>query len=179
MASFSNRVIGAAALRVATYEEVEADTSATGQAVAVVVLSSLAAGLPFIRYDGIRGLLGGTTAALVAWFVLAALIVGIGTRILPEPQTKSDLGELLRTLGFAASPGLLMVVGVVPGVGGILGLVVWLWMLAATVLAVRQALDYKSTGRAVAVCVIGFVVSYMVRYLINLVLGLGGLALAF
>lgn len=177
MESFGKRLIGAALLDVDTYEEVEADTTATVQAMTVVILSSVAAGLATVRYGGAKGLLGMTLASLVAWLFWAALIYVVGTKLLPEPQTKSDLGELLRTIGFASTPGLLMVVGLLPLLGGLIGVVVWVWILLATVVAVRQALDYESTGRAVAVCAIGFVIYFLVQRLIAGLLGLGGIAL--
>lgn len=161
MASFTERLMGAARLDVNTYEEVEADTTATGQALIVVVLSSLAAGIGSIGDVGVVGILGITVSALIGWFIWAGLTYLIGTKMLPEPQTESDMGELLRTIGFASSPGLLRVLGILPLLGGLVSLVASIWMLVAMVVAVRQALDYKSTGRAVAVCLIGFVV-YMV-----------------
>jgi hypothetical protein len=161
MASFSERLMGAARLDVNTYEEVEADTTATGQALIVVVLSSIAAGIGSIGDVGVVGILGITVSALIGWFIWAGLTYLIGTKMLPEPQTESDMGELLRTIGFASSPGLLRVLGILPLLGGLVSLVASIWMLVAMVVAVRQALDYKSTGRAVAVCLIGFVV-YMV-----------------
>lgn len=159
MASFSERMIGAAMLNADTYEEVEADSTALGQAMGVVVLSSVASGIGSLGYGGITGLVVGTIAALVGWFIWAALSFLIGTKLLPEPQTRSDVGELLRTIGFAASPGILRVAGFVPLFGWLITLVANLWMLAAMVIAVRQALDYRSTGRAIAVCVIGFIVN--------------------
>ena len=103
MASFIERMLGAAKLDVHTYEEVEADTGATAQALAVVVLSSIALGIGSIQAGG--GLLGGALAALVGWVVWASLVYLIGTKLLPEPQTHSDVGELLLTTGFSASPG--------------------------------------------------------------------------
>lgn len=179
MSSFGQRVVGAMALRAATYEEVEADTTATGQAMAVVVLASVASGVTVFRFAGLKGLIGMTLVALAIWFIRSGVIATIGTKILPEPQTSSNTGELLRVLGFASSPGLLMVVGIVPFIGPLLGVIVWFWMLAATVIAVRQALDYEGTGRAVVVCLIGFFISYLLRTAIRFFLGLGGLALAF
>lgn len=161
MASFSERLMGSARLDVNTYEEVEADTTATGQALTVVVLSSLAAGIGSIGDVGVMGILGITLVALIGWFIWAGLTYLIGTKMLPEPQTKADMGELLRTIGFASSPGILRVLGILPLLGGLVSLVASIWMLVAFVIAVRQALDYQSTGRAVAVCLIGFVV-YMV-----------------
>jgi len=159
--SFGERLIGAAKLDVNIYEEVEADTSALGQAMAVVVMASIAAGIGSLRDGGVMGLLMTTIAALVGWFVWAGLTYIIGTKILPEPQTEADMGEMLRTIGFASSPGLLRVLGILPVLGALVGLLTSIWMLVAFVIAVRQALDYKSTGRAIAVCLIGFV-AYMV-----------------
>jgi hypothetical protein len=158
MASFTERMIRAAKLDVNLYEEVEADKSAMGQAMGVVVLSSIAAGIGTIGTTGLKGLVIGTITALAAWYIWAFLTYFIGTRLLPEPQTKADYGELLRTIGFSSSPGVLRVVGIIPMLGAIVNLVVGIWMLAAMVIAVRQALDYKSTWRAVGVCIIGWVI---------------------
>ena len=158
----TDRMIRAARLDVSLYEEVEADQGATGQAMAVVVLSSVAAGVATIATRGIGGIVLGTVGALVGWVVWAWLTYLIGTRILPEPQTKADVGELLRTLGFASSPGVIRVVGIVPGLTMLSFLVAAVWMLVTMVVAVRQALDYTSTGRAIGVCVIGFLVQAVI-----------------
>jgi hypothetical protein len=158
MSGFGKRMLGAAKLDPATYEEVEADTSATPQALLVVFLASLASGVATWRVEGLEGLLFGFIGAIVGWLVWAALTYLVGTKILPEPQTESDMGELLRTIGFAASPGILKVLGAVQPLSFLVPLVVDLWLLLAFVVAVRQALDYKSTTRAVVVCLIGFAV---------------------
>ncbi len=149
-------MIGAAVLDVATYEEVEADKTATTQAMGVVLLSSLAQGVAGAAQGGGIGFVAGAVGALVGWFIWAFVVFIIGTKLLPEPQTRSDLGELLRTTGFSASPGLLRVLGVVPLIGPLIMFAVSIWMLVAMIIAVRQALDYQSTGRAVGVCLIGW-----------------------
>lgn len=156
MANFTDRIIGAAMLDVRIYEEVEADKGATGQAMIVVVLHAVSAGVGAILYGGITGMITGVVAALIGWFMWAFVIFLVGTKLLPEPQTRSDMGELLRTIGFSASPGLLLFLGVVPGFGGLISFAISIWMLATMVVAVRQALDYKSTGRAIGVCVLGW-----------------------
>ena len=158
MASFGNRIVRAAKLEVALYEEVEADESALGQAMGVVVLSSVAAGLGTALRGGLTGMLLGVLIALVGWYVWAYLTYLIGAKLLPEPQTKADHKELLRTVGFSSSPGLIRVLGLIPGLGNIVFSIAAVWMLVAMVIAVRQALDYKSTLRAVGVCVIGWIV---------------------
>ena len=170
MSSFKDRIIGAAKLNVQVYEEVEADTGAMGQAMGVVVLSSMAAGVGSVAIGGLGGILVGTIAALIGWYVWAYLTYFLGTKFLPEPQTEADLGELLRTIGFSSSPGLIRVFGIIPGLAGPLFLVASIWMLVAMVIAVRQALDYESTSRAVGVCVIGWIVQLLILVLLVSVL---------
>lgn len=162
MASLTDRMIRAAKLDVNLYEEVEADKGAMRQAMGVVVLSSVAAGIGTVGTTGIKGLVLGTIAALVGWFIWAFLTYFIGTRLLPEPQTKADYGELLRTIGFSSSPGVLRVLAIIPMLGTILNIIVGIWMLVAMVIAVRQALDYKSTWRAVGVCFICWIVQSLI-----------------
>ncbi len=157
MSKLTDRMIRAAKLDVNLYEEVEADKSAFSQAMGVVVLSGVAAGFGSIGSAGPTGIFTGTIAALVGWFIWAYITYIVGTKILPQPQTKADYGELLRTIGFSSSPGLLRVFGIIPFLAGIIFLITSIWMLIAMVIAVRQALDYTSTLRAVGVCIIGWI----------------------
>jgi len=173
MTSFKDRIIRAAKLDVNLYEEVEADKGAMGQAMAIVVLSSIAAGVGSIERGGFGGILTGTIAALIGWYIWAYLTYFIGTKFLPEPQTKADLGELLRTIGFSSSPGLIRVFGIIPGLGGLVFLAGSIWMLVAMVIAVRQALDYNSTLRAVGVCVIGWLIQMLIFMLLFSIFGGG------
>ncbi len=166
MASFGNRIIRAARLDVALYEEVEADKSALGQAMGVVVLSSVAAGIGSASKAGLLGMLIGVVVSLVGWYIWAYLTYFIGTRLLPEPQTKADHGELLRTIGFSSSPGLIRVLGVIPVMQSIVFPIAAIWMLVAMIIAVRQALDYNSTLRAVGVCVIGWIIQIVMFVLL-------------
>jgi hypothetical protein len=164
-------MIGAAKLNTHTYEEVESDTSALGQAMAVVVLGSVAAGLGSVGKAGLGGLILAVIAALVGWYLWALLTYLIGTKLLPEPQTRSDVGELLRTIGFSSSPGLIRVLGIIPGLTGVVFFIASIWMLVAMVIAVRQALDYQSTLRAVGVCAIGWVIQGLVLALVFFLFG--------
>jgi hypothetical protein len=137
-----------------------------GQAMGVVVLASLAAGIGSVGTTGINGLLLGTLAALFGWFIWALITFYVGTKLLPEPQTEADYGELLRTTGFSSSPGVLRILGVVPLLGTIIFVVCGIWMLVAMVIAVRQALDYKSTWRAVGVCIIGWIIQGVLFWIV-------------
>lgn len=160
MTTFPHRLMGASVLDVETYEEVEADRSATVQAFVVVLASSLASGVGasgFIR-DGhqiAQGIFVWSAISLVAWVAWALLVFEIGGRLLPEAETRVDVGELMRTIGFASAPGLLRVFGVIPEMALPVFILTTVWMLVAMVVAVRQALDYKSTARAVGVCALG------------------------
>jgi hypothetical protein len=170
--TFLGRIVGAA-LRTATYEEVEADRGATAQAIGVVVLSGLAAGV------GARGIGGGQPSdvlffaalALATWAVWAMLTYQLGARIMPEPQTRADVGELLRTLGFASAPGLVRVLGIVPELTRAVFVVAAVWMLLAMIVAVRQALDYRTTRHAVVVCVVGWLLAIVFAVVIGSLFG--------
>ncbi len=156
---FLQRIIRAFKLDPSLYEEVEADRNAIWQALAVVILSGLAAGLGTLgQFGGAGRIILGLVASIAGWFIWSAMTYWIGTRLLPEPQTRADFGELLRTTGFASAPGLLRVVGIVPGLTGMVYFAASVWMLIAMVIAVRQALDYQSTWRALGVCAIGWVI---------------------
>jgi hypothetical protein len=162
MNPFVDRMIRAAKLDKNLYEEVEADKSALGQSVTVVILSSVAAGIGVIADAGIIGILTGTIMALIGWLIWAYLTYIIGTKVLPTPETKADYGELLRTIGFSSSPGLIRIIGIIPGLAGIVFFVAGVWMFIAMIIAVRQALDYTNTWRAVGVCIIGWIVQFIV-----------------
>ncbi len=171
MADIQDRMLRAAKLDVELYEEVEHDEGALGQATTVVVLSAAAAGIGSLGAGGLAGLIGGTLAALLGWYVWAFLTYFIGTRLLPEPQTRADYGQLLRTIGFSSAPGLIRVLGIIPGLGAIVFVVAGIWMLIAMVIAVRQALDYTSTWRAVGVCAIGWALQ---SFILGVVLAMVG-----
>lgn len=170
--SFLQRLIGAAALDAAIYEEVEGDQTATAQAMAVVVLSSIAAGI------GARGFGSSFSSvaffgvvALLAWAAWALVMFELGGRLMAEPQTRTSPGEMLRTLGFAATPGLASLLGAVPGVTTRVFIIVWIWMLLAMVVAVRQALDFRSTAKAVAVCLLGGILAAAIALVLGIFFG--------
>jgi hypothetical protein len=150
-------MIGAARLRPQTFEEVEADSSATYQALLVVVLVALATGVGGLGVGGVRGLIGGVAIALVGWALWAGITYLIGTTLFRTAETHANWGQLARTLGFAQSPGIFKVFGLIPGVGPVIYFAVFAWQLAAMVVAIRQALDYTSTWRAIGVAVVGLI----------------------
>jgi hypothetical protein len=171
MQNYIDRMVRAAKLDVNLYEEVEADKGSMGQALGVVVLSSIAAGIGSIGTTGLKGIIIGTITALISWYVWAYMTYFIGAKLLPEPQTKADHGELLRTIGFSSAPGLIRVLAIIPGIAGIVFFIASIWMLVAMIIAVRQALDYQSTLRAVGVCMIGWVIQAIILAILFAALG--------
>ena len=167
---FVNRIIRACKLDVSLYEEVEADKSATLQAALVVVLSSLAAGIGAISL-GASNFIMAPILSLISWYIWAYLIYFIGTKLFPEPNTKADHGQLLRTIGFSSAPGLIRIFGFTPDLMSITFIGAGIWMLVAMVIAVRQALDYESTWRAIGVVVIGFLVQAIVLIMLLRIFG--------
>jgi hypothetical protein len=158
MSTLASRILGAARLDSQSYEEVETDHYANIQAVGVVLFSSLAAAIGTgVRETG--SVLQLLVAAVITWIIWVLLTLFIGTRLLPGNKTKADFGQLFRTTGFSTSPGILRVLGIIPGIGWFIFAVVTVWMLFSFVVAVRQALDYTSTARAVVVCLLGWIVN--------------------
>jgi hypothetical protein len=171
--TFLQRLIGAAALDTAIYEEVERDGTATTQAFAVVVLSSLAAGIGARGFgeQSVANIAFISIVSLMAWAAWALVTFEIGARIMPGAQTQVDVGQLLRTIGFAATPGLLRALGALPGVTVPVFVITSVWMLIAMIVAVRQALDYQSTARAVAVCLLGWILALVIAGVLGFVFG--------
>ncbi len=163
MTRFCRRILGALRLDAQTYEEVEADSSATLQALVVVLLASIATGIGFIRTGEpwLPVIALHATGALIGWIVWAAIIYGFGVYALPGPETRSSIGELLRTTGFASAPAALRILTGVPVVGSFAFILGTVWMFVAMVIAVQRALDYRSVWRALAVCATGWLLSFV------------------
>lgn len=156
--SIVDRMKGAAMLDVHTYEEVEADERATGQAAVVVVIVAICSAIGGLGMGG-RGIIGGLIGAIVGWLLWAGVTYLIGDKLLGGHAT---WGELLRTLGFAQAPGVLLIAAFIPILGWIIAPIVGIWMLIAGVIAIRQALDF-STGRAIGTAVLGWIVMVVVQ----------------
>ena len=153
--NYFQRLQKAIMLDVSFYEEVENDKKFTDQAMMTVVLVSIVQGLMIAGFAPIA-LVQGILGSLVRFIIWAFFIAFVGTRILPEPETKSNTGELIRTLGFAYAPGLLVIFKVFPLINTFVDPIVVILQLAAMTIAVRQALDFNSTVRAVGVCIVAF-----------------------
>ena len=156
---YLRRLAGAMVLDTATYEDVEADRRATIQACLTVLLASVGEGVALRASGGLANVALMSAVAVMGWAAWALLTFEVGARLLPGARTHSDVGELMRTLGFAAAPGLVAYLSLVPGLMMPVLLISRAWMLLAMIVAVRQALDYESTWRAVAVCLVGWLLT--------------------
>ena len=150
-----DRIFRAIKIDVELYEEVERDKSATIQAGLVVVLSSMAAGVGALQLGASNFLLA-PIFSLISWYVWAYIIYFVGVKLFPEKNTKSNHGELLRTIGFSSAPGLLRVFGVTPDLMAVTFIGSAFWMLSCMVVGVRAALDYKSLWRALGVVIVAW-----------------------
>ena len=165
--TFGDRIVGAMRLDPNTFEDIERDPTAIGQAVGVIAIAAVSAGIGNIWYGGIRGIFGRIVGLLIGYVVWTLLVWLIGTKLMPDPATKADLPETFRVIAFGAAPGVLSIITIIPLLGYLLQAVIWIWMMAAMVVAVRQVLDYTDTVKAVVVVVIGFVVQWVVAGVIT------------
>jgi hypothetical protein len=166
MASFGERVVGAMKLDPRAFEDVEHDPTAMGQAAGVIVLAAVSAGIGNLFYGGFSGIVSGVISSLIGYLAWAAIVWLVGTKVMPDPATKADFPQTFRVVGFAAAPGLLGFITFIPLLGWLLMLLIWLWTIAAMVIAVREVLDYTNTGKAVIVVVIGFLVNLIVTWML-------------
>ncbi|MBC7789521.1 MAG: YIP1 family protein [Anaerolineae bacterium] len=166
--SITDRMRGAAMLDVATYEEVEADTTATGQAAIVVGIVAVCAAIGGVR-GGASGAIAGVLGAFFSWMIWAGVTFVVGEKMFGGTAT---WGELLRTLGFAQAPGVLYLLGIIPVLGTMVQFAVAIWIMVAGVIAIRQALDF-TTGKAVITAIVAFLVVLVVSGIMAGIFGLG------
>jgi hypothetical protein len=166
MASLGQRMVGAMQADVKTFQEIEADPTAMGQAVAVIVLAGVASLIGNIfRHGAIYGVMSLIVTVLL-YALWSLVIVLIGTKAMPEPATKADFSEGFRVIGFTASPGVFNILAIIPYLGPLISFAIWIWMVVIAVVAVREVLDYSNTGRAIIVCVLAAVVCWIVQFVI-------------
>jgi hypothetical protein len=168
MADLTGRMIGAMQADVKTFTEIEADTGAMGQAVTVILIAGVASLIGNIFTAGVIAGVIGLIGSLVGYALFSLLVYLIGTKLMPEPATKADFNEAFRVIAFAASPGVFNVLGIIPILGWLIRFAVAIWGLVIAVIAVREVLDYSSTGRAIVVCLISAVVCWIVLFLVML-----------
>lgn len=168
MASFGERVVGAMSLKASTFQEIEHDPTAMGQAVGVAVLAAVSTGIGNIFYGGLTGIVTTTIMTIIGLAIWALIVWLVGTKVMPDAATKADFPETFRTIGFAYAPGIFGFVTIIPILGWLILFVIWIWQIAAMVIAVREVLDYTDTVKAVIVVVIGWLVQLVVIGILGL-----------
>ena len=154
------RMLGAVRLNVDTYEDVEKDSSATIQAIVVVIIVAIATGVSQLlsgEANILEALVFGVIRGVLSWVVWALVALLVGTTILKSEQTEADWGQIARGTGFAQTPGILNIISFIPFVGWAILLIAFVWQWAGMVIALRQSLDYTSTWRAFFVILISFI----------------------
>ena len=168
---FLQRIIGVLKLDVNTYEEIEADQTATSQAAIVVaivaIIGGLFAGLASSIGDGsfLGGFIRQLLTAFIGWFIWSYVTYWVGTSFF---KGKSTPQEMLRVLGFAQAPAIL---AVIPVCGAFIG---WIWTLICSFIAIRQGLDLDNT-KALLTAVVAFIAVIIVYFIIGAILGLLGI----
>jgi hypothetical protein len=166
MASLGERMVGAMKADVKTFQEIEADPAAIGQAVTVIVIAGVASLIGNVFRSGVFGGMMALILSLISYALWSLLVVLIGTKLMPEPSTKADFNEAFRVIGFTAAPGVFNLLAIIPFLGPLISLVIAIWTLIIGVIAVREVLDYSNTARAIIVCLIAMVVVWVVTVLV-------------
>ena len=171
--SYADRLRGALMLDARTYREVEQDTDANGQAALTVVLAALASGIGYIlSRDLVGNVIGTAISSLLQWVIFSFVAYYVGASLFSTGQTSVTPGQVLRTIGFAQAPKLLLIVAIIPLLGWIVSLVVFFWFLAAAVVALREAFEFD-TGRAIGTGLVALVAIAIVDIVLSVVFGIG------
>ena len=171
--SYADRLRGALTLDARTYRDVEQDTNANGQAAVTVILAALAAGIgAIVGRDWLQDALGTVLSSLLQWVIFSFVAYWAGASFFSSGQTSVTPGQVLRTIGFAQAPKILLVLGIIPLLGWIVGIVVFFWFLAAAITALREAFEFD-TGRAIGTGIVAIIVIAIVDIVLGLVFGIG------
>jgi hypothetical protein len=166
MATLTERMVGAMQANVKTFQEIEADSHALGQAVAVIVIAGVASLIGNVWRAGVGVGVMHLITSIIGYALWSLIVVLVGTKLMPEPTTKADFNEGFRVIGFTASPGVFNVLAIVPFLGPLISFVIWIWMVVIGVVAVREVLDYSSTARAIIVCLIAAAVCWVITFIV-------------
>ncbi len=164
----TERMLRAARLEPDLYEEVENDTGATGQAATVVLIASVAAGIAALLGGSVVAAIAAIVGGFIGWIAWSFITYWVGTTFFATAQTRVTPGEMLRTLGFSQSPGILLILTFIPILGWLIGLGVGVWIFIAGIIAVRQAMDFD-TGRAIGTVAVGWLIQLVIQILVRLV----------
>ena len=171
--SYVDRLRGALMLDARTYRDIEQDTDANGQAALTVILAALASGIGYVlSRDVVQNVIGTARSSLLQWVIFSFVAYFVGASLFSTGQTSVTPGQVLRTIGFAQAPKLLLVLGIIPILGWIVGLIVFFWFIAAAIVALREAFEFD-TGRAIGTGLVALVVILIVDIVLSIFFGIG------
>jgi hypothetical protein len=172
-ATYADRIRGALMLDPRTYRDVEQDTDANGQAALTVVLAALATGIgAILGRDFLGNSLGLVISSILQWIVFSFVAYFVGTTLFASAQTSVTPGQVLRTIGFAQAPKFFMVLGIIPILGWIVGIVVFFWFIAAAITALKEAFEFD-TGKAVGTGIVALIGILIVDIILSIFFGIG------
>jgi hypothetical protein len=151
---------------VKTFQEIEADPTAIGQAITVILIAGVASLIGNLFRAGVVFGLMHLVISVITYAIWSIVIVLVGTKVMPEPTTKADFAEGFRVIGFTAAPGVFNILAIVPFLGPVISFFIGLWMLVIGVIAVKEVLDYSNIGRAIIVCIIAAIISWVVAIML-------------
>ena len=163
MKLFFIRAFRAARLDESLFDEVMENPKLMTQSIIVVFLYGAAVAYGTFGRAGVSGINSAIFITLIGWYIWAFSTYMAGARLFPESGTAADRKAFMRSMGFASSPGWLRLLGLIPGVGGAVFAVASLWMVVASVVAVKKALNYTSTRRAAAITVGCWIISTLIQ----------------
>lgn len=167
--SIVQRAIGAARLDGPTYEAVEHDVNASTQALIIVGVAAVSAAIGGLN-DGASGLISALISGIVGFAIASYFIYFVGTRLTPSTQTSASYGEVLRCLGFAYAPNVLLFLHIIPSIGGFLAFLIGIWAVVTMIVATMHALE-MSALRAVATSILASIIAAIVIAIIVGIIG--------
>jgi uncharacterized membrane protein len=150
-----------------TFEEIEADPTATTQAALVVFIVALIAALgSFIgalifEEASFSSSLSTLLSVLVGWVVWSAVTWFVGVNLF---NGTASVSEMMRVIGFAYAPQAL---AIIPCIGWPIGII---WSLIAGFIAIRQGLDLDN-GKTFLTIVVGVIAYVIVMIVFSIILG--------
>jgi len=177
----ANRAMRASLLDRELYKEVEEDTSLDREALMIVVIVSVASGIAaFITSlyrqqigTAVLGLIVPSVVGIANYYIWAYVTQFIAINMY---ESETDIGELLRVLGYASVPRLISLFGFIPCLGPVLSFAGGIWALAAGYIGIQEALDLDTTDTVVTV-ILGWLAIMIISGLVTTILGIGALGL--
>lgn len=173
MRLYFNRFFRAASLDVTFYQEVVAQPLLLNQAWITVLLYAMLAAWGNFGRAGAVGSNIAMISALIGWYIWAFSSYFIATKFFgggSADAQRSDRKAVIRAMGFACAPGVIQILGMIPGLGLAVLVLSSIWMVVAATKAINVALNIESTAHAAAACIIGWIMGAIAQGLLLVML---------